>query len=272
LGKHPDPQALSFEEVRSRVIQLQIQRGIDPTNGLIREYFRKMEQGDAACFKWAQTAFHVGLRRELSQKREFALEPLGLACWRVGLPEQIGTFPCLSEPETGLFLQAVTRILATENILLPPQPLDPWEWPDKMVNEYERNVLIWGYRRETDQERHAIPYNLNATRKLGRYVIAISQALVAQKRLPSKAAADQWVKDLASPLWNALRGFNILTPAGKKFGDKVPHGIRIDVFNLHPIGPTVQCCDACAYIMSEAPFNVCLRCGQQTSPIMALEI
>ena len=271
-GRHPDPRALSFEEVRSRVIQLQIQRGIDPTNGLIREYFRKMEQGDSACFKWAQTAFHVGLRRELSQKREFALEPLGLAYWRVGLPETVGTFPCLSEPETGLFLQAVTRILATENILLPPQPLAPWEWPDKMVNEYERNVLIWGYKRDTDQGRHAIPYNLNATRKLGRYVIAVSQALVAMKRLPNKAAADQWVKNLAGPLWDALIGFKILTPAGKKFGEKVPHGIRIDVFNLHPIGSTVQRCNACAYIMSEAPFNVCLRCGQPTSPFSAASV
>jgi hypothetical protein len=271
-GRHPDPQALSFEEVRSRVIELQSQRGIDPTNGLVREYFRKMEQGDASCFRWAETAFHVGMRRELSQKREFALEPLGLACWRVGLPEQIGAFPSLSEPETRTFLQAVTRTLATENILLPPQPLDPWEWPDKMVNEYERNVLIWGYKRDTDQGRHAIPYNLNATRKLGRYVIAVSRTLVALKRLPNKAVADQWVKNLAGPLWHALIGFKVLSPAGKKFGDKVPHGIRIDMFNLHPIGSTVQRCNACAYIMSEALFNVCLRCGQQTSPVPASSV
>lgn len=272
IGKHPNPQPLSFEDVRSRVIQLQLERGIEPTNGAIREYFTKMDQGDTTCSQWAERAFHVALRRELSEKREFALEPLGLACWRVKLPQETGAFPCFSESETRLFLQAVNRLLATEHILLPPQPFDPWAWPSQMVREYERNVLVWGYRRVTDQGRQAIPYNLNPTRKLGRYVIAISQALVAQKRLPNKAAADQWVKNLVKPLWDALVGFPIISPAGKRFGDKVPYGIRIDAFDLYPIGSTVQRCNACAYIMSEALFNVCLRCGQQTSPISASAI
>jgi hypothetical protein len=141
-----------------------------------------------------------------------------------------------------------------------------------MVQEYERNVLIWGYKRETDQGRTAIPYNLNPTRKLGRYVIAVSLALVAQKRLPNKAAADEWVKNLVKPLWDALRGFAILSPAGRKFGKETPYGIRIDVFNLHPIDSTVQRCNACAYIISDALLNVCLRCGQQTSPVLASSI
>jgi hypothetical protein len=36
-------------------------------------------------------AFNVALRRELAED-EFALEPLGLATWRVRLPEQVGQF------------------------------------------------------------------------------------------------------------------------------------------------------------------------------------
>ncbi len=270
-GRHANPQPLTFEEVRSQVINMQLQRGINPTNGYMREFFARMEDGDTACLKEAETAFHVGLRRELSQ-REFALEPLGLACWRFTLPEQIGAFPQLNEVETRLFLQAVIRILATENVLLPPKPLDPWNWPERLVKEYERCVLIWGYSRKFSQGRHAIPYNLQNKRKLGRYVIALSQALVALGRLPNETAAQQWVNDLVKPLWEALRRLPILSGAGKKFGDEVPYGIRIDGFELHPVGHTVERCNACAYIMSEALFNVCIRCGQQTSPVQVSSI
>jgi ATP-dependent helicase YprA (DUF1998 family) len=265
-GRHPRPQPLAFAEVRSRVIDMQLQRGINPTNGRLREYFARMNDGDAACFKEAETAFHVGLRRELSQ-REFALEPLGLACWRVPLPEDIGAFPQLDEDETRLFLQAVTRILATENVLLPPNPLAPWEWPEKLVKEHERSLLIWGYRKQNSEGRQAIPYNLQNKRKLGRYVIAVSEALVELGRLPNKVAAARWVNDLVTPLWNALKGLGILSGAGKRFGEEVPYGIRIDGFALHPVGDTVHRCSACAYIMSEALFHVCLRCGQRTSPV-----
>jgi ATP-dependent helicase YprA (DUF1998 family) len=272
-GRHPCPQMHSFQEIRSRVLQFQLDRGIDPTNGAMKEFFKKSDQGYAACFTEAEKAFHVALRRELSERREFALEPLGLACWRVRLPEDSGEFPHLSEEETRLFLQAVTRILATEHILLPPEPLKPWEWSDQ-VKDYERNVLIWGFKRETDQGRTAIPYNLSPNRKLGRYVIAVSQALVAQKRLPSTGAAKQWVRDLELPLWKALQGFQILSLAGRKFGvnEKVPFGIRIDAFDLYPLGETVQRCNACAYIMGETLFHVCLRCGQQTSTVAASSI
>lgn len=270
-GKHPHPQPLPFEEVRSQVIDTQLQRGINPTNGRIRDYFARLNDGDAACFKEAEAAFHVGLRRELSQ-REFALEPLGLACWRFMLPEHIGAFPQLNEDETRLFLQAVTRILATENVLLPPNPFAPWEWPEKLVKEHERCLLIWGRRRQSSEGRQAIPYNLQNKRKLGRYVIAVSEALIDLGRLPSKATAAKWVNDLVTPLWNALKGLGILSGAGKRFGDEVPYGIRIDGFALHPIGDTIHQCSACAYIMSGTLFHVCLRCGQRTSPVSVSSI
>ncbi|MGZ6366273.1 MAG: DEAD/DEAH box helicase, partial [Ktedonobacteraceae bacterium] len=270
-GKHPHPKPLTFEEVRMKVIELQLQRGINPTNGHLHEYFARMKEGDVACYKQAEIAFHVGLRRELSQ-REFALEPLGLAYWRFKLPEQIGAFAPLTEPETHLFLQAVTRILATENVLLPPQPFAPWEWPEKMVKDYERSLLIWGYKKNNSEGRQAIPYNLQNKRKLGCYVIAVSQALVALGRLSNSAEAEKWVHNLTKPLWEALRGLKILTGAGKKIGDDVPYGIRIDGFELQPTGETVHRCNACAYIMNDALFNVCLRCGQQTSPVSVLSI
>lgn len=270
-GRHPTPQPLTFQEVRSQITEVQLQRGINPTNGYMHEYFARLKEGDVACFKEAETAFHVGLRRELSQ-REFALEPLGLAYWRFKLPEHTGAFAPLTETETQHFLQAVTRILATENVLLPPQPFAPWEWPEKMVKDYERCVLIWGYSRRNSEGRQAIPYNLQNKRKLGRYVIALSQALVATGRLSHMAEAEKWVSNLARPLWDALRGLKILTGAGKRFGDDVPYGIRIDGFELYLVGEIVHRCSACAYVMNDALFNVCLRCGQQTAPVPATSI
>lgn len=271
-GKHPHPQMLSFQKIRSQVLQFQMDRGIDPTNGSMREFFKKSDQGYAPYFTAAENAFHVSLRRELSEKREFALEPLGLAYWRAKLPQEIGIFPCLSEEETRLFLQAVIRILATENVLLPPEPLKPWEWPDQ-VRDFERRVLIRGFfKREGDQGRQAISFNLKPKRKLGRYVIAVSQALVTHKRLPSDESAEEWVSNLEMPLWKALHAFNILSPAGRKFGEKTPFGIRIDAFDLFPLGAMVQRCNACAYVMGETLFNVCLRCGQQTSSVPASSI
>ena len=98
-------------------------------------------------------------------------------------------------------------------------------------------------------------------------MIAVSEALVELGRLPNKVAAARWVNDLVTPLWNALKGLGILSGAGKRFGEEVPYGIRIDGFALHPIGDTVHRCSACAYVMSEALFHVCLRCGQRTSPV-----
>ena len=270
-GVQANPMPHSFEEIRALVLASQFQRSINPTNGKRHDYFSKMAKSDPIVYKLAEDAFHVGLRRELSQKREFALEPLGLASWRVTFPEQRGSFPHLSEPETALFLQAVVRILATENILLPPQPLEPWAWPEE-VQHFERNVMLWGYSAISDQGRHIIPYNLGPKRKLGRYVIAVSQALVVLGRLSDQGAADEWVQNLRKPLWDTLVHFHILSPAGKRYKDHVPFGIRIDMFHLAPVHSSIQCCSACAYIVSEALFNVCLRCGQMTKPILTSSI
>lgn len=263
-GKSAKPSPLHFEEIRSRVVALQLGIGINPTNGEVPDFFAKLNAGVPSCSSDAKLAFDIGLRRELSED-EFALEPLGLASWRISLPERTGNFPQLSEEETQLLLRSVARILATENILLPPKPHQPWEWPENLVKTHERNVMIPAFKRQDG----VIPYNLTPRRKLGRYLIAISEALATAGRLKDQAAAAKWVNDLRWPLWKALQNFNILEWAGAKIGDQIPYGIRIDSFELHPIGDMVQQCQACSYIMSETLFGVCLRCGQSTWPISA---
>ena len=179
----------------------------------------------------------------------------------------------LTEAETRQLIQAVTRILATENVLLPPQPYDPWEWPEQLVKEYERCVLYKGFKRlpDSDLKRTFIPYNLDNTRKLGRYIHALAQALVKQQRL-QPGQEEPWISALSQPLWNTLLGLRILQPAGKKLQQYTPYGIRIDAFRLYPGNEFVHRCNACGYIMSDALFNVCLRCGQQTCLVPATSI
>ena len=268
-GRAAVPDPLPYAELRRRVLALWQARGINPTNGVVDNYFAQLADGAAQPYEDAKLAFDLGLRRELAED-EFALEPLGLASWHIALPAQTGTFAPLEEPETQVFLRAVLRILAMENILLPPTGVDPWGWPRDLVKEYERRVLIWG----SSVKGNAVPYNLGPYRKLGRYVRAVARALVAAGRLPDQAAGEGWVNMLRTPLWKALKNdsWHLLQWAGAKINDQVPYGIRIDSFVLHPIGETVQQCEACAYVMSEALFDVCLRCGQHTRPLPAAEV
>jgi hypothetical protein len=206
-GLHPQPEPLIFSELQRRVVKLQLQRSIEPTNGVFREvsrgkdYFSELANNNQACLSWAEKAFQAGLRRELAQKREFALEPLGLAYWQVDIPDTArGVLEPFTEAETLQLIQAVTRILATENILLPPQPYDPWEWPEQLVKEYERCVLYKGFKRlpDSDLKRTFIPYNLDNTRKLGRYIHALAQALVKQQRL-QPGQEEPWISALSQP-------------------------------------------------------------------------
>jgi ATP-dependent helicase YprA (DUF1998 family) len=276
-----NPQSLSYEQLQTRVLALQLKRGIDPTQGVFHEisngqdFFKELANNNQRCYDWSQRAFQAFLRKELAQSREFALEPLGLARWQITFAQTPdGTFDLLTTEETMQMIQNVTRLLATENILLPPQPLPPWEWSEKFIQEYDRRVLYRGQGTFNDANlrRKFTPYNMETRRKLGRYIHAIAYALVMQGRLQPERE-EQWIENLSSPLWNTLCGLKILEPAGQKYNNRItPFGIRIDAFTLYPGLPQVHLCNACRYIMSDALFNVCLRCGQETSVIPATEI
>jgi len=267
-GRAAAPIPLTFDELRGRVIQLQLDRGINPTNGDVSDFFTRLAGGDLGPYADAELAFNVALRRELAED-EFALEPLGLATWRVRLPEQVGQFPYLSDEETRVFLRSVARILATEQALLPPPPFKPWEWNKKLVKDHERLVVIPASGKSG---RQIVPYNLTPRRKLGRYVLAVAQALVSGGRLPDTYAAKRWVDGLHWPLWEALTGLGILQWAGAKISEHVPYGLPIDSFTLQPLDDMVHRCRSCAYIMSETLFDVCVRCGQCTQTVETVEL
>lgn len=268
---NPHPVPLKYDELLKRVKYLQFKTGIIPSSEKYNRFFTKLDSGNLEEAAKLNTYFDLALRSELAEV-EYGLEPLGLGSWRVPLPD--GCLEGLTEEETAVFLRSIARILATENILLPPGDQEPWAWKSgfakDLLEDYEQNVLFWGERRYGS---NGIPYNLGPYRKLGRYVKAVSEALVAAGRLKNKAAAEYWVKNLRKPLWDALIGSKILKPAGKKLGnDRQSWGIRIDTFELHPINEIVQRCTACGYITSEALLNICIRCGQQTAPYPVKEL
>ena len=265
-GHVPRPQPISYKELRSEVIDLQIDREINPTDGHLSDAFERLNDDHGSVYADAQMAFDIAARREVSQD-DFGLEPLGLAMWSAILPEETGQIEALSQDETRLLLRTVARILATENILLPPDPLKPWDWPfDDRMQPYERQRIIPGKRRIGD---NVVPYNLWPYRKLGRYVGAIARTLFTAGRITN---ANEWLKELHWPLWNALKGFKILVPAGRRIEDEVPYGIRIDSFELWPANGTVFRCTACRYVMGESLLGVCYRCGQSSEPVEAKSI
>ena len=261
------PNAIPYKRLRSSVIDIQIERGINPTDGHLRDAFARLDDDHGAVYDEAQIAFDISARREIAQA-DFGLEPLGLAMWSFVLPEQTGELEPLNQDETQALLRIVARILATENILLPPEPLKPWEWPfnDDRMQPYERQRIIPARGR---QGNVLVPYNLNPYRKLGRYMGAVARALVDEGRIGNHG---KWLKNLHWPLWNALKGFKVLVPAGRRINDQVPHGIRIDSFELRHVGETVFRCRACRYVMGEALLGVCYRCGQACEQVEATSI
>ncbi len=248
------------------MIDLQIDREINPTDGHFPDAFERLDDNHSAVYEAAEVSFDISARREIAQG-DFGLEPLGLATWWMGLPEQTGQLDPLSKEETKSLLRTVARILATENILLPPEPKKPWEWPSNdRVQLYEKQRIFPANSR---QGQNNVPYNLQPHRKLGRYIRAIAHRLVAGGRIQD---VDSWLDQLRWPLWDALKGFRILVPAGRRINDQTPFGIRIDSFELRPVEDTVFRCSACGYVMGEVLLGVCYRCGQATEQVEATSI
>ena len=265
-GQDPAPQPMAYHDLRRAVIDLQLQRGFNPTGDHLPDAHARIKRDDDVVYRESQTSFNVMCNRELNQQ-DFGLEPLGLGVWNIAMPESTGAFPGMDEAESQLFIRTVARTLATDHILLPPEPANPWEWPrDDRMQNWERQRVVNGSGRTP---AYIVRYFIKGRNKLARYARAVANALQARKSIRSP---DQWLSTVHNQLWEALTQFRILTPAGRAIGDMQPCGIRIDQFTLHPMGDTVHRCSACRYVMGEALLNVCYRCGQQTVPESAHDI
>ena len=268
-GTNSDPALMTYEELRREVLDLQMERDIniaeEVNEAAGKNAFKRIEGGDPAIMREWETAFSVQLNREITQE-EFALEPLGLGMWTVDIPDNGGAFDGLTEEESRQLLRIVTRILATESVLLPPEPKRHWEWPhDDRMRPYERKRLILGSRTFDNY----VPYNFEPRRKVGRYMNALATALKESGRITN---SNRWLEGQRLRIWNALKGFGVLSDAGNSVNNQVPQGIRIDKFVLHPVGDSVFRCRECRYVMGETLFDVCYRCGQRTEASPAQDI
>ena len=263
-GQISNPQPMRYGDIRDRVIDLQIERGFNPTGNHITDAHRLLEEDNDAVYKEAMIAFDVMCNREIIQD-DFGLEPLALGIWSIRLPDRLGQFDGMTESETRSFISIITRILATENILLPPRPMTWREWPrdESRMPKYERKRIVkWDY---PDHKQNLAAFSLNLYRKIGRYVNSVARTLKERHLIESRK---DWLQDKTDILWDLLTGNDVLMPAGPNVklnrGPYLrPHGIPIDKFELHPIGDKVFRCTACRYVMGEVVFGVCYRCGQQ---------
>ncbi len=279
----PAPSSLNYQQVKTAVLDLQIKRGIDPSRQRITNIFTQLEENWDNTYTRAELFFNADLFREVTDE-VFSLEPLGLAKWEVPILYQgqvvadIGNFPGLNTEQSYQLLQASIRLLAFERIVTAAEPASPWEWG----KDSEGELILPSERRNTTQRIYKvfqsdhgriIPFNVSQNRRLGRYINAISFRLLESGTLPDENGRAQWVQEMDNTLWSTLtNNLNILTPAGAKvsMGTRplVPFGIRLSRFALSPLPQDqIHQCNACKYIMSVPLFNVCMRCGQRTSPI-----
>ena len=84
-GTCRNPIPFRTRELRSEVIDLQIDREINPTDGHLSDAFERLNDDHGSVYADAQMAFDIAARREVSQD-DFGLEPLGLAMWSAKLP------------------------------------------------------------------------------------------------------------------------------------------------------------------------------------------
>jgi hypothetical protein len=262
---------------------LQEDRGIDPTRQRVSRFFTKLAELDATANDLASRFFDLFLRREVTDEH-FALEPLGLAKWRVPLlmngeefqiEDDADAFPKLTAVESNILFQSTIRLLAAMNVVVAPAPNPPWDWgkaPDgsDLLESYRKNVVLRGGYDEKLGWRgnKAIGFSFREDYKLGRYIAALARKLVRLGRLAPEAKK-QWCNDIFNGLWDALVNMEVLVPAGPKVTrytkEQVPYAIRLDRFQLHPVADTVHRCSACGYVMADPLLDTCYRCGQDTS-------
>jgi hypothetical protein len=246
---------IDVDTLRRRILRLAERAGINPTMDSLPRYFAQLTPVFNPLEREALQHVDAFLRNEIAAP-DFGLEPMGLAAWRAIFPPGVvGALPGLTPPETDDLLGLVTRLLASEGILLPPS-LDPRDWGD-MVPHWDRNLLA---APPTPGGSHLVPFNPSGRGKLGRYMRSVADAMARLGRIQGEGAVAAWLADAAAPLFRVLGQLGIAVRDRNSLG----FGINLLRFQLEAIGDRVHVCRACAYVSNRAVLDVCPRCGGQT--------
>lgn len=252
LPGHASP--IPVGDLRQRILHLAHRARINPTLDDLPAYFAQLTPFYNPNDGSAQQHINASIRNEIAAP-DFGLEPMGLAAWRATFPPQAaGALPGLSSQETDELIDAVMRLLATEDVLLPPS-LDPRDWGE-LVPYWDRRLLVL----PPSGGNHLVVFDPSRRTKLGRFLRSVAETLANRGRIQGPSAVDQWLAALTAPLFTILQQFGLVTVDANSIG----YGINIDRFQLELVDDQVQVCHACAYITNRAVLNVCLRCGDET--------
>lgn len=251
---------LPILDLRRRIFDLAIRRGIDPTLGEVQNFWSQSSANPLQGWQAAAPAIDAFLRREIAD-RQIGVEALGLARWVIDsgespLADTISPIPPFGTQETVALIYAVLRILAGENVILPAD-LHPDAWLQDLVEIWRRRIVI----RPPSRERNSFVWDPTRKNRLTRYLGAVASAADLGAR---------GVANLMEALWDEylLRQGALMTAVGRRPG----WGIPITRLALAPLPDQVYVCTACGYLNAETVRGVCIRCRGSCDQMPAVEI
>ena len=251
---------LPVPELRRRVFDLAIRRGIDPTFGEVESFWSQFGASPHEARQSAAPIIDVYLRREIAD-RSVGVEALGLARWVLGsegtdLADSIPALSPFDKPETLALLYAVLRILAGENVILPADR-NPEAWPRELVEFWQRKIVI----RPPSREENAFVWDPTRNNRLTRYLGAVASAM---------DLGAGGVARLMEALWDEylLEAQVLMTTVGNRPG----WGIPITRLALAPLSDQVFVCTACGYLNAETVRGVCIRCQSTCEEVPSTEV
>ena len=251
---------LPVPELRRRVFDLAVRRGVDPSFGEIERFWGEFGASPQEARNNSAPILDAYLRREIAD-REVGVESLGLARWVLHFDGETAEsiVPAL-EPfdtkETVALMYAVLRILAGENVVLPADR-NPQSWPWELVEPWFRRTII----RPPLRDQYAFSYKPNANNRLTRYLGAVCGEV---------GIGSEGLDELMDELWEGyLLEAQALMPT---VGNQAGWGIPITRLALAPLAETAFVCSVCSYLSAETVRGVCVRCQGACTEVPKEEI
>ncbi len=253
------PEEVPVEELRHRILNLSVRRGIDPTFGEVEHFWSRWETNRYDTRLFVQNIIDAYLRREIAD-REVGVEALGLARWVLDSrnfdPIDLPALPPFDQQETLALLYAVLRILAGENLLLPADR-DPDNWPPELVEPYYRRVIV----RPPSRERNALVWEASRNNRLTRYLSAVASAA---------GLGESGVDELMENLWEGYLADQVLLTTS--VANRPGWGLPITNLALDILAEGVLICSSCGYLNAETVRRICIRCHGICEEIESSEI
>ena len=249
---------LPVPELRRRVFDLAVRRGIDPTFGEVESFWGRLEAGPHEARSDAEPVIDVYLRREIAD-RAVGVEALGLARWVLDprgtdMSSVIPSLTPFNSRETLALLCAVLRILAGENVIL-PNDRNPEAWPHELVEFWLRRIVILPPSREP----HAFAWDPTRNNRLTRYLGAVAHAA---------GLGVGGLARLMDALWEdyLCEARALMATRGNRPG----WGIPISRLALASMPNQVFVCTACGYLNSETVRRICIRCQSDCEEVPSI--